>query len=248
MTLSFSDRDPDFASDLVNYAIELLEQRFTTIGGNRNVTKRDQLESKLEDVRAQMTQIENEIKDFQSKHGVVTIESVASEQISTEAQVRSELIMKEVELKTYGDVSKVQDPADMRKVAERDNLAKLLDALDKGFTQNSITLPTQRQLPALALQFSHLQRDLDIQEKVFELLTQQYELVKLQISGMDPILQVLDLAEAPDKKSGPSRGLICIIAAFAAFFLSSLFAFVIESVKNIKSGPRDNGKTQGIPK
>lgn len=248
LTISFEDRDPQMARDLVNYAVSLVDQRFTVIGGNRNITKKQQLEQKLSDVQAQMTEIEKQIQDFQKKHGVLTVESAATEQVSTMAQVRSELIMKDMEIKTYGDMSKVQDPALMRLKAERDNLSKLLDQLEKGSNRNERILPSQRELPALAIEFSHLKRDLAVQEKVYELLTQQYELTKLSIQGEDPIIQVLEPAEIPDMKSGPSRGMIVIVATFAAFFLSILAAFVIEAVENVKKDPEAMAKLRGEAK
>jgi uncharacterized protein involved in exopolysaccharide biosynthesis len=176
---------------------------------------------------------------------VISVDTIAKEQISTEAQVRSELIMKEMEIKTYGDVSKVQDPALMRLEAERDNLSKLLDQLEKGFTTYEKVLPSQRELPSLAIEFSHMQRDLLIQQKIFEILTQQNELTKLQIEGADPIIQVLEPAEAPDMKSGPSRAKIVMVATFAAFFLAILLAFVLEAWSNLKADPVAMAKLKG---
>jgi tyrosine-protein kinase Etk/Wzc len=248
LNIGFEDRDPVLARDLVNRAVALLDARFTTIGSNRNLTKKDQLEAKLADVQAEMTRIEGEIKAFQQKYGVITVEAMATEHLTTVARVRAELMMKEMEIKTYGDVSRVQDPALNRLKAERDNLAKLLGELEKGFSEYEKVMPTSKELPTLAIEFSHMQRDLLIQEKIFELLTQQYELTKLQIQGADPIIQVLELAEAPDKKSGPSRGMICIVATLAAFFLSVLAAFIIEAVKSVRSDPEAMAKLREAAK
>jgi uncharacterized protein involved in exopolysaccharide biosynthesis len=113
----------------------------------------------------------------------------------------------------------------------------LLEELEKGFSEYENVLPSQRELPRLAIEFSHLQRDILIQEKIFELLTQQYELTKLQIAGADPIIQVLETAEKPDKKSGPSRAMICALATLAGFLLSILIAFMTASIKKIKDDP-----------
>lgn len=154
--------------------------------------------------------------------------------------------MKDMEIKTYGDMSKVQDPALLRLKAERDNLANLLSQLEQGSSKSEKLLPSQRELPALAIEYSHLERDLEVQGKVFELLTQQYELTKLQISGSDPIIQILEPAEAPDKKSGPSRAKICITATFAALFLSILASFFIEAIDRIKNDPKAMAKLKGI--
>jgi Uncharacterized protein involved in exopolysaccharide biosynthesis len=235
LTISFVDRDPEFARDLVNYTIELIDQRFDMIGGNRNLTKKEQLEGKLADVQLGMTRIENEIKKFQQKHGVLTIESAASEQVQTMAQIRSELIMKDMEIQTYGDMSKVQDPSFLKLKAERETLSALLGQLEKGSGDRNKLLPSQQELPTLAVEYAHLTRDLEVQEKVFELLTQQYELTKLQISGSDPILQIIESAEAADMKDGPQRGTMCMIAFFVALIASVFVSFILYRIDNEKT-------------
>jgi uncharacterized protein involved in exopolysaccharide biosynthesis len=45
------------------------------------------------------------------------------------------------------------------------------------------------------------------------------------------------MAEVPDKKSGPSRGMICMVATMAGFFLSILLVFVVESFEKMKNDP-----------
>jgi capsule polysaccharide export protein KpsE/RkpR len=237
LTISYEDFDPVRARDIVNFAMDLIDKRFMSIGGNRNVTKKEQLEAKIADVKIEMTRIEGEIQKFQQKHGIITAESIASEQVSTVAQIRSELIMKEMEIKTYGDVSKVVDPALRRLQAERDNLSKLLDGLEQGYSEYERVLPSQRELSLLVIEFSHLQRDLLVQEKIFELLTQQYELTKLQLTGSDPIIQVLEAGEILDKKTGPSRATLCIESTLAGLLLSILWVFGREAVAKLRANP-----------
>jgi uncharacterized protein involved in exopolysaccharide biosynthesis len=246
LTISYEDIDPVFARDLVNYAVDLVDKRFTTIGGNRNLTRKEQLEGKLADVQAEMKRLEGEIQKFQQKYGIISVETMATEQIGTVAKVRSELIMKEMEIKTYQDTTKVEDPALRRLKLERDNLSKLLGELEKGFSSYQNVMPSQKDIPRLAIEFSTLQRDYLVQGEIYKLLVQQYELTKLSLSGEDPIIQVLELAEAPDKKSGPSRGMICIVATMGGFFLSILLAFALNAIKNIRSDPEAMAKLRGV--
>ncbi len=70
ITISFEDIDPVFAANVVNRLVELLDQRFATIGGNRNLTQKNLLENKLTDVSTEMARLEALIQDFQLKHGV----------------------------------------------------------------------------------------------------------------------------------------------------------------------------------
>ncbi|MBN1364105.1 MAG: lipopolysaccharide biosynthesis protein [Spirochaetes bacterium] len=237
LTISFEDIDPVFATEVVNYAVELLDKRFTVIGGNRNQTRKTQLEEKLADVTIEMRRLEEDIQAFQKEYGVISVESLATEQITTVAQVRSQLIMKEMEIKTYASLSSIEDPMLRRLRTERNNLLQLLTELEEGFSEYESILPSQRDLPKIALEFAHLKRDLMVQEAIYKLLIQQYEATKLSLSGEEPVFQILEVAEVPDKKSGPSRGMLCIVVTMAGFFLSILLAFIKEAIANVKKDP-----------
>jgi uncharacterized protein involved in exopolysaccharide biosynthesis len=60
-----------------------------------------------------------------------------------------------------------------------------------------------------------------------------------------PVFQVLEKAEVPDQKSGPGRGMLCIIVTFAAFFFSVFLAFVLNAIENIKKDPEAMAKLKG---
>jgi tyrosine-protein kinase Etk/Wzc len=248
ISISYEDYDPEFARDLVNRMVELLDSRFASIGGNRNRTQMSMLEEKLADVRAEMSRIEAEIQAFQTRHGVLDVQSLATEQVTVLAQLRSQLILKEMEIKTYSGFAQIEDPVLRRLRSERDNLLKLIKEMESGYSEYQGVIPVQNDLPALALEFEHLKRDLLVQGKIYELLTQQYEVTKLNAEGEGPIFQVLELAEAPDLKSGPSRGMICIVVTFAAFFMAVIGAFVINAVENIKKDPERMKKLRGEAK
>ncbi len=245
VAIAYEDRDPAFAQRVVNRIVELLDQRFATIGVSRNLTQKNLLEAKLADVKAEMARLESEIQLFQTKHGVLDVQSLAAEQVTVMAQLRSQLILKEVEIKTYSDFSRMDDPVSRRLKAERDNVLKLIKEMESGFSEYEQVIPVQKDLPQLALDFSHLKRDLLIQGKIFEILTQQYEIVKLNVEGEAPIIQVLDLADVPDLKSGPSRGIICAVATLVTFFLSVIAAFVLNAVKKIRNDPDRMQKLRG---
>lgn len=245
ISISYEDYDPGFARDLVNRMVELLDKRFANIGGNKNRTQMLLLEEKLADVRAEMTTIEAEIQAFQTRHGVLDVQSLAAEQITVLAQLRSQLILKEMEIKTYSGFAQIEDPVLRRLRSERDNILTLIKEMESGYSEYQGVIPVQNDLPALALEFEHLKRDLLVQGKIYELLTQQYEVTKLNAEGEGPIFQVLELAEAPDLKSGPSRGLICVVVTFAAFFFAVIAAFVLNAVENIRKDPERMKKLRG---
>ena len=52
-----------------------------------------------------------------------------------------------------------------------------------------------------------------------------------------PVFQILERAAIPDIKSGPSRGKLCIIVTFAAFFIAVFLAFLLNAIENIRKDP-----------
>jgi capsule polysaccharide export protein KpsE/RkpR len=85
--------------------------------------------------------------------------------------------------------------------------------------------PSIRRLPILGVTYADLYRQTKIQETVFELLTQQYELAKVQEAKEIPSVKVLDAAVVPTKKSFPPRLLIILASALVALVMSSLWLF-----------------------
>jgi uncharacterized protein involved in exopolysaccharide biosynthesis len=100
-------------------------------------------------------------------------------------------------------------------------------------------------LPAVTVELSRIQLELEAQKQVYTQLKVQYELTKIQMASETPVFQMLELAEVPDQKSGPSRGLICIIVTFAAGFFAVFLAFVLNAVENVKKDPAAMAKLRG---
>ena len=98
---------------------------------------------------------------------------------------------------------------------------------------------------SLVLESTRIRRELSAQESVYTQLKTQYELLKVQMASESPIFQVLEYAEVPDQKSGPSRGMLCIIVTFAAFFGSVFLAFVLNALENIRKDPAAMAKLSG---
>ena len=86
----------------------------------------------------------------------------------------------------------------------------------------------------IALEMEQLKREITVQEKVYGQLKAQYELLKIEMASATPLFQILDMPEVPEKKSGPSRGKICIIACAAGLFFSIFLAFLLNALQEIQ--------------
>jgi uncharacterized protein involved in exopolysaccharide biosynthesis len=97
-------------------------------------------------------------------------------------------------------------------------------------------------IPAITLEQNRITMELQTQKEVYTQLKVQYELLKVTMAGERPVFQILEMAEVPDQKSGPSRGLLCIIVTFAAGFFSVFLAFVLNAIANIRNDPEAMAK------
>jgi uncharacterized protein involved in exopolysaccharide biosynthesis len=132
-------------------------------------------------------------------------------QATSLANLRSQLIMKEIEIKNYSIYSKINDPRLEQLNEELENLRTLI-------AQNQTIIPTdstqtgrQRTLADVAQEFSQLTNELDIQQRIYNTLSPQYEAAKLSPES-EPMFQIFELAEVPDMKTGPKRSELVIMA------------------------------------
>ena len=98
--------------------------------------------------------------------------------------------------------------------------------------------------PNTSLQYMDAVRNVKYQEAVWEILAKQFEMAKLDEAKDFPLIQVLDHATPPEKKSKPKRSVIVLLATLAAFFLAVLLAFVRESMLRAKQQPEQAERMQ----
>ena len=100
-------------------------------------------------------------------------------------------------------------------------------------------------LPAITTETNRIGIEIDAQKQVYTQLKVQYELLKVTMASEKPVFQIIEMGEVKDQKSGPSRGLFCIIVTFAAGFLSVFLAFAQNAVSNVKKDPQAMAKLRG---
>ncbi|HVH71850.1 MAG TPA: hypothetical protein VNB49_12155, partial [Candidatus Dormibacteraeota bacterium] len=86
--------------------------------------------------------------------------------------------------------------------------------------QGAALYPTIRSLPLLGAKYADYYRRAKIHETVFELLTQQYELAKVQEAKETPSVKVLDPGTIPERKAFPPRLLIMFLGTALALLTS----------------------------
>jgi len=97
-------------------------------------------------------------------------------------------------------------------------------------------------IPAITADMNRIAMELGAMRQVYTQLRVQNEMLRVTMASETPIFQILELAEVPDRKSGPSRGMICIIVSLAAVFFSVFLAFALNAISNIRKDPEAMAK------
>jgi uncharacterized protein involved in exopolysaccharide biosynthesis len=176
LEISFTDPDPFFAKDVVNYCTAYLERRFDELGLDKNKIQKENLEINIANTFQEILKLEEESRELER--------SVAS-------------------------------------------------------------APYSGRLPAITTNINRIDLELEAQKQVYTQLKVQYELLKIDMASEKPVLQILEAAEILDRKTSPSRSLLCLIVTFAAGFLAVFLAFALNAIDNIKGDPEAMAKLRG---
>lgn len=101
-------------------------------------------------------------------------------------------------------------------------------------------------IPVLTRDINRINVEIDSKRQVNTQLKTQLALLDVNLTNEKPIFQILEMAEVPEIKAGPSRGKICIIVTLAAFLFSVCLAFLIEAIRYYKKDPKSVAYFQRI--
>jgi len=233
VVITVEDEDPKKAAAMANAFVEELDRINRDAVMTSGKSTRLFVEKRLVETKGELTRIEDGIRAFQMANKALKLDDQSAAIIESFGDLRGRLAAKEVELQVLRSYATDSNPQMQTIKAEIGGLRRQLTDAQEG-TLSDTFIPTNR-IPDLSLQYARLLRDAKVQETLFELLTQQYELARIQEAKDSPTIQVLDLATVPEKKSGPKRGLIVVLAAFSALVLTSIWAFIAEYLAGMKN-------------
>jgi uncharacterized protein involved in exopolysaccharide biosynthesis len=238
ITIEFSDKDPKFAASVANAYVEELDKLNNTLAVTEASRKRLFFETQLKMTRDNLAAAEVGFKQTQERTGLIQPEAQGQAIIMAASNLRAQVTAAEVKLQSMGSFATPQNP-DYQKLQQ--NLTSLRTQLAKAERngvqgRGDIMVPTGK-LPETGLEYIRKMRDLKYQETLFELLSKQFEIAKIDEAKEAALIQVVDKALVPEKKSKPKRSLIVILATLMAFFIGVLLAFVREASERASQDP-----------
>jgi len=251
MTLAITDKSPERAAAMAQEYVAELNRTVTDLNTSSAHRERVFLQDRLGQVQQNLETAEKQFSQFASKNTAIDIQEQGKAMIQAGASLEGQLIAAQTELEGLRQIftdNNVRVRETQARIGEiRRQLQKLggtsspsTDAKAAPTTEAGSLYPSIRELPILGVTYADLYRQMKVQETVFEVLTQEYELAKVEEAKETPSVKVLDPANIPEKKSSPHRLLIM----FAGTFLAGTFgiAWVLGSAKWQEIDGQDPGK------
>jgi tyrosine-protein kinase Etk/Wzc len=216
ITITVSADDPHRAADLANGYLDALHEQNGKLALTESAQRRVFFEQQLEHEKDALADAEVELKKTEEQTGMIAPNGQAEAAIEAIQQLRAEITSQEVELSVLQQGATDLNPQVVRAQTEIQRLHQQLQKLENDSSQRTpgnVQAPTAK-VPELALEYIRKQREVKYHETLFELLARQYESARLDESRETPLLQVVDKAIVPDKKSGPPRALLLLAGAF----------------------------------
>lgn len=246
ITISVSDHRPERAAAMASAYVDQLNVLVAGLSTTAAHRERVFLEDRLQVAKRDLDEATGELAQFSSKNHTLDIQQEGKALLDAAGSIAGQMIAAQSQLEglrqIYTDNSPRVRALNARVGELRRQLQKIggVDVKDPSaadssapvasqpggpvLTQaSSLPYPTIRSLPLLGAKYADHYRRAKVQETVFELLTEQYELAKVQEAKETPSVKVLDPARVPEKKSFPPRLVIMFVGTFVVSACSVIF-------------------------
>ncbi|WP_293748711.1 Wzz/FepE/Etk N-terminal domain-containing protein [Limnohabitans sp. Rim8] len=230
ISVEIDDKDPKFAAELANGYVEELQKLLAKLAVTEAQQRRMFFEKQLFQVKEKLTEAEQALRATGVSSSV--LKSNPTSALVAVAGLKAQVTAQEVKVGAMRGYLADTAPDFKQAMTE---LASLRAQLAKQEKDEPATAAGQGDYVAKFREFKY-------QETLFELFARQFEMAKVDESREGAVIQVLDAAQPPERKSKPKKALIAIIATLAAGFALLLFVFIRQALRNAGQDPESASK------
>jgi capsule polysaccharide export protein KpsE/RkpR len=247
ISITVTDESPQRAHDIAQAYLEELDRLVSEVTVSSARRERMFIEQRLTAVKSDLEDAEKQFSVFASKNTTLDIKEQSKAMVDAAALLQGQMIAAESEMQGLEQIyssNNVRVRALKARVDELKSQLQKLGGTDAsllpGAPQGDEFYPSIRKLPLLGVEWADLYRRTKIQETVYELLSQQYELARIQEAKEIPTVNVIDSANVPQRKSSPHR--LWIILIVAAISVACAFAWITAKERMARLSPQDRRK------
>ncbi len=232
ITISVSDEDPQRAAGLAKAYVDELDILIASLSTSAAGRERRFLEQRLKEVKRDLDEAVHQLGEFSSINTTFDPKDQGEAMVNAAAALQGELIAAESQLR---GLEAIYTANNVRVRSLQSRITELKRQIGKlsgvpgvtpeatAGTDDSMPFPSLRQLPLLGTKYADFYRRAKIQETVYQILTQQYEMAKVQEAKEIPTVRVLDVANVPEQKWGPHRVLLALMGAIVGLLCACIW-------------------------
>lgn len=230
LQISVTSKDRQLSQGIAAAYIDELNLIVNNLGTSSANRERIFLEQRLKEVKVELDASTQALGQFSSRNATMDIQRQGAATVESASRLQAQLIAAESDMSSLKTRFTESSPQVRAAQARIDELHRQLNTIsgvgqsvDSAGLQEDQIVPSIRKLPLLAEKYSDLYRHVVIDETLYETLSKQYELAKVEEAKEIPLVRVLAPASYPEKKSSPQRSIIIALGAALSMFASVMW-------------------------
>ena len=232
ITVTVTDHDRERARGLAQGYIEELNNLLSHVTTSSAGQQRLFLENRLVQVKKDLETAERNFSQYASKNATLDLPEQTRAMVESGAILEAQVIAAQPEVEGLQQVytsNNVRVRTAQARLGELQRKLQQMGGAADGTASHSSgandqqLYPPIRQLPLLGVEWADLYREVKVEETVFQLLTTQYELARMEEARETPVLNIVDPASLPERKSFPPRLVLIIASTFLCVALGALW-------------------------
>jgi uncharacterized protein involved in exopolysaccharide biosynthesis len=241
ITIEASDKSPEFAAQLANGYVDGLTRQLGRLALTEAQQRRVFFQREVDKTLIQLSQAEATFDHARQKSGVISLDGQVTSTIRASADLRARIAAREVQIQAMRTYATDQNPDVQRALAEVSAMQQQLARLEQGGgtarngaegSGNASSVDSD----AAALANIRAYREVKYQEAMLDQFRKQLELAKMDEAKEGPLVQQVDAATPPERKSAPKRLLIVAISfvlGLAVGICAGLYKAALRANRNL---------------
>ncbi|MBP9211329.1 MAG: hypothetical protein KBF97_00945 [Bacteroidetes bacterium] len=227
---------PQRAADIVNFIIRRLNDKIIELKVSKSKENRVFLEKRLNEIYSDLHSSEDSLRNFQERSGLLELKSQLPEMMSVYGALETDLMTRQLKKSVLENLYDKQSPEVKNLEVEIREYEKKLASLRSHRDGGSMVL-AMKTLPKTALEYYRRFRQVEISSALLEFIVPMYEQAKIEEKKDYPILQVIDFAVPPAKKTYPPRLIFALLGALFVTFTYAL-GITMRSILRQSTNPK----------
>ena len=247
ITISVTDKDKKRVAEMANAYTDQLRSLTKTLAVTEASQRRVFYEEQLKQAREALVAAELALRQVQEQKGLVQLDAQARAMIEGIAALRAQVAAKQVELQALRSYSTEHNPDVQLAAKELASLQAEEGRLEQSNHSPGIAGLGLGNVPAAGLEYLRAAHELAYRQALFDMLMKQYDAARLDEAKEAAIIQVVEPAIEPDRRSSPKRAWIVLTFALAGFFGASLMVVLLNWWRDIvQSDPVVANQFEGL--